>query len=407
MVMKVFCLACFLLTVTQYLIGCGGGGGGTPSTTATTTVTTTTIQEWDLLEGADCSELHGAISCHLDDGVTGGLDLAGCKQKCIEYLHCEGFAVRKDRTHGCWLKYDVRPDVCTVNANVNTYVYNARVKRGPNTTTTTTAITPDAEVVQQVNEKYNNGADSGLFVHCTDFDSGVESTNTMISFSLVNKVSWMIPNGPINIYAGGTSGVTVIGTPNVKDLAVCYYPCDGASDKRARRGCGVPGPDTCSNNPNQSAWCSFDDNELEFYGSGRPCAFQPSRAQHAMELFKKHKTGEPWKLRDSGCKSQYVPPPKASINEVVLDGEKWNNGIKDYIWAYVITDMCNDYQSCKSTAMKQYNEFTQKYGKRPLLYMDRCNAESPFSVYSADSHSIVGPCPPQPGPADNSYSVVF
>merc|ERR1712087_271422 len=99
--------------------------------------------------------------------------------------------------------------------------------------------------------------------------------------------------------------------------------------------------------------------KLTSYGAGRPCAFQPDRLKHAMELFKKHKTGEPWALRDTGCSSKYVPPPKASVNEAVLDGERWNNGIKDYVWAYAITDVCKDdqEQDCKKKAMDQYNEF--------------------------------------------------
>jgi len=74
-----------------------------------------------------------------------------------------------------------------------------------------------------------------------------------------------------------------------------------------------------------------------------------------------------------------------SHNEVVMDPRPWDAHIKDYLWAFVLTDACEG--SCETALRKLHEGYTAKYGDIPILSLHRHDKEHPFHASPSPSPS--------------------
>merc|ERR1712232_641728 len=170
---------------------------------------------------------------------------AACKQKCLDQVNCEGFVSwgRDEQTH-CALRRDVDVNQCDKQDGFKLYLRKDHVaqKGMPIPVPRTSAD----EAARKANELYNMD-DNGVMLHVSDFDNKLISKYTDMSFSLVNKFAWDSENSRISIWENGCPkrsdmqpAAIIIATPEVEDIVMCYFPCDGATDMRVNRGCGIP-----------------------------------------------------------------------------------------------------------------------------------------------------------------------
>merc|ERR1711920_1062535 len=67
-----------------------------------------------------------------------------------------------------------------------------------------------------------------------------------------------------------------------------------------------------------------------------------------------------------------------SYNEVIVDGEVWNQNLVGFLWTFVLPDACGQNPTCRDHFRKQYKQFEAAYGPKPILGFNPANRDFPF-----------------------------
>lgn len=184
-----------------------------------------------------------------------------------------------------------------------------------------------------------------------------------MSWSMLNKYS-VGKDHMINLF--NDRAPAILAKTHASKIVACSYACDGNVNFRTYDKCYVKGcPCTKSG---AKDWCGHG-----VHGDPqRPCAFKWSQTKYMMNAFKDVHFGKSPLLKSQACGHA-----ETVHNEVIMDPKKWNTGIKDYLWAFVLIDSCTG--DCEKSVRRLHKSYTAKHGYTPILYLNRHNTDHPFS----------------------------
>merc|ERR1711941_136172 len=71
-------------------------------------------------------------------------------------------------------------------------------------------------------------------------------------------------------------------------------------------------------------------------------------------------------------------PTEFTWNEAIIDGARWNRGLVDNLWTFVLPADCESNVKCKEAFYKLYKEFSDKWGDKPILRLNTSSRDVPF-----------------------------
>lgn len=266
----------------------------------------------------------------------------------------------------------------------------------------------DGVLVSAINELYGKD-DSGVLIrtvevewnwpwlNCEDHsDPACVVPKHAMSFSVLNRNAWDSVREELSLWTTDTSfGYIAIDNVTHHHLQ-CVFFADGDTMFRGATGCGPSKwghGGWCDPVPTDPihAWIGDRDQVTRFHEAvWDGCSMRGSDLTDMLHIFKA--------IKDAtsvccGMSSGAHIDTHSSYNEVIVDGEVWNQNLAGFLWAFVLPEACGQNPTCRGNFRKQYKQFEAAYGPKPILGFNPANRDFPFYSISEGPRPSPSPLP--------------